>query len=351
MNHLICALILAGWIIVLAAGCASAPCATAVGDPGLPRELCKTTMPHYRIEPPDVLTINVGRLVPIPPYRLEPLDTLQVEVVKGIVPNEPVAGVFVVNADGNINLGLSYGTVRVAGLTVEEAQRAIELRVQEKSGAREERAPRSLVTLVASRPLQQISGPHLVEQDGTVNLGRYGCVRVAGMTVEEARQTIEERLGQFLQNPEIALHVGGFNSKVYYVILDGGGYGEQIFRFPVTGNETVLDALSQTNGLPASSSKRRIWISRPTPPESGCDQVLPVDYVAITRRGNTTTNYQILPGDRVYVQADELILADNWLRKCISPIERLLGVTLLGTETTHSFLPQNGSGGGGGGGF
>ena len=38
------------------------------------------------------------------------------------------------------------------------------------------------------------------------------------------------------------MDVQGFNSKLYYVILDGGGAGQQVVRLPVTGNETVLDA-------------------------------------------------------------------------------------------------------------
>jgi hypothetical protein len=31
------------------------------------------------------------------------------------------------------------------------------------------------------------------------------------------------------------------------------------------------------------------------------EQILPVDWNGITRAGNTRTNYQLLPGDRLYV--------------------------------------------------
>ena len=34
-----------------------------------------------------------------------------------------------------------------------------------------------------------------------------------------------------------------YNSKNYYVITDGAGYGEQVYPFPVMGSETVLDAI------------------------------------------------------------------------------------------------------------
>ena len=55
-----------------------------------------------------------------------------------------------------------------------------------------------------------------------------------------------------------------YNSKVYYVITEGAGQGDLVARLPITGNETVLDAISQINGLSRLSSKN-IWIARPTP--------------------------------------------------------------------------------------
>src|SRR5262249_43819117 len=42
--------------------------------------------------------------------------------------------------------------------------------------------------------LQRIDGPHLVRPDGTIGLGVYGAVFVAGRTVEEARDAIAAAL-------------------------------------------------------------------------------------------------------------------------------------------------------------
>src|SRR5205085_5604251 len=123
----------------------------------------------------------------------------------------------------------------------------------------------------------------------------------------------------------------------YYVIFDGGGYGQQVLKFPVTGNETVLDAIYNAGGLPAVASRRRIWVARPTPAYQECVQILPVDWLAITQSGSTRTNYQLFPGDRVYVKADPLIHLDNMLAKIISPIQRLLNITLLGTSVVNQF--------------
>jgi polysaccharide export outer membrane protein len=209
-----------------------------------------------------------------------------------------------------------------------------------------------LINAVPALPEQPIAGQHLVRPDGTVGLGIYGSVYVAGLTLDEARDAIQVHLSSRIKNVQVSVDVFAYNSKVYYVITDGGGFGEQVYSFPVKGSETVLDALGQINGLPAVASKRHIWLARRAPDATCGEQILPVDWKAITQKGIAATNYQVLPGDRIYVKADSLIAADSFLAKCISPIERLFGVTLLGSTTYNSIAA--GSGGiqnTGGGGF
>jgi polysaccharide export outer membrane protein len=321
---------LAGLLCALGLGCCS--CQPRDKHPlDAPKELAKYSIPAYVIEPPDILLIDAVRIVPLPPYKIEPLDALLIQV-KGALPTEPISGVYGVEPEGT------------AGMSIEEAQKAILAHLKtilEK--------PEVLVSVAQSRAMQQIRGEHLVRPDGTVGLGIYGSVCVAGMTIDEARGAIEAYLSQFLQNPEISLDVYAYNSKVYYVIFDGGGYGEQIVRLPFYGNETVLDALGSVNGLPPVSSSHCIWVARPRP---HCqDEILAVNWDAITKCGSPETNYQLYPGDRVFVKADTLITTDNWLAKAISPIERLFNITLLGNLTVRSFRVNNGNNGNGGFGF
>jgi len=319
--------------------CTCQPCACPPAD--VPRELAWAALPPYVIEPPDILLIDAVRVIPLPPYRIEPLDALLIQATNTL-PNEPINGVYSIEPDGKVNLGLSYGAVAVAGLTLEAARDAIE-----KQLAGTLKMPKAFVALAQSRALQQIRGEHLVRPDGTVGLGVYGSVYVAGMTLDEARSAIEAHLSQYLQAPEIAVDVFAYNSKVYYIIFDGAGYGEQVYRLPITGKETVLDALAQLNGIPAQASKYHVTLVRPTTGDAeGCDKVMPVNWEKVARCGRTSTNYQIFPNDRVFVKADTLICTDNWLAKGISPVERLFGVTLLGSTTVNSFRRNNGNNGG-----
>jgi hypothetical protein len=92
-----------------------------------------------------------------------------------------------------------------------------------------------------------------------------------------------------------------------------------------------LDAIAQINGFEPISSKK-VWIARPSP-VCGQHQILPVDWFATSELGSPATNYQILPGDRIFIAEDKLVAFDNHLVKLLSPFERLFGFTLLGTET------------------
>jgi polysaccharide export outer membrane protein len=344
------------WLLLALVGCAatSAGCHSTLLHkqsfipPDVPKELSKVNLPEYRVEPPDILLIEAVRAIPKPPYRAEPLDVLYVSLAVP-VPGEPLAGAISVEPDGTINLGAAYGgSVSVVGKTIPEIKDTIEKHLTATVKLMD---PKITVSLAQGRTGQRISGPHLIRPDGTISLGTYGSVRVTGMTLAEVRRAVEMHLSQFLLDPEISVDVQNYNSKIFYVVLDGAGAGQTVVRLPITGNETVMDAVAQVNGLTAVSSQDRIWVSRPAP-EGGCHQILPVDWRAVVEQADPATNYQILPGDRVFVAAYPLTKLDIVMARMIAPIERAFGVVLLGTNTINNIrFPRASALGGGFGGF
>ncbi|MBI3838990.1 MAG: polysaccharide biosynthesis/export family protein [Planctomycetia bacterium] len=259
----------------------------------VPSEKAKATLPNYTIEPPDILLIDVLKVVPKPPYRIEPADVLSIEV-EGTSDFAPIRDRFIVDAGGQVDLGARYHKVHVAGLTIDEAAEAIRKFLLEIV-----RQPEVSVTLFQSTGPQPVSGEHLVSPDGAINLGVYGQVNVARMTLEEARAAIEKKLAEFLDNPRVAVTVFAYNSKVYYLIIESLASGDHVVRLPITGSETVLDALAYVNGLTRLSSKK-IWIARPVTGTNG-DTILPVNWIEITKGAATGMNYQVFPGDRIFV--------------------------------------------------
>ena len=84
-----------------------------------------------------------------------------------------------------------------------------------------------VIALAQFRGIQQTRGEHLVRPDGTISLGSYGCVYVAGMTLGQIKCVIEKHLANYVVNPLVSVDVFAYNSQWYYVIFDGAGYGEQ----------------------------------------------------------------------------------------------------------------------------
>ena len=87
----------------------------------------------------------------------------------------------------------------------------------------------------------------------------------------------------------------GSQSKVYYVMGTVSTQG----KFPVKGNETVLEVILAA-GLKSNSVPEKSYLVRPHP-TGGPDLVFKIDWCGIRDRGDTTTNYQIFPGDRIVV--------------------------------------------------
>ena len=272
---------------------------------------------------PDILLIDAVRVVPKEPYLLQPLDALQV-VIENADPQTQVNQAFAISPSGEIDLGPFYGKVNIKGFSVDEAKTQIEKSIKSII-----KSPQVSVTVLQTGGLEQIAGEHVISPDGTVNLGTYGQVYVAGMTLDEVRIATEKHLEQHLENPKISVDVFAYNTMVYYIIVEGAGQGEQVVKLPITGNETVMDAIAALGGTASFSNKRDMWIARPAPAHVGCDQILPIKWVEISKGGSTATNYQLLPGDRVYIAADRLVAADSVIAKVISPFERVFGFTFI----------------------
>lgn len=330
--------LLAGMLVLCTTGCTAfmAPRGPLPMDPGdglathpAGREKDMVSLPPYVIEPPDILLINAVKIVPKPPHVIEPFDGLLVRARYVDDDRAPIGDAFFVDPEGKIDLGPSYGRVQVANITIDDAQEAIRRHLAQIYPDVE-----VSVSLAVSAGAQQIVGEHLVGPDGRVNLGTYGSVYVTGLTLDEAKERIEAKLEEFLVEPEVIVDVFSYNSKKYYIITQGAGFGDNIVTAPITGNDTVLDAIAAIGGLSQLSSTK-IWIARPAPAGTGCEQILHINYEDITRGAVTSTNYQLLPGDRLFIAEDPLRKFDGVLSRFTQPMERVLGFVGLGTATLN----------------
>lgn len=141
----------------------------------------------------------------------------------------------------------------------------------------------------------------IVRQDGVIDLGFAGEVYVAGLTIPEAELKVAQHLAPLAAQRQVrepilvaVRLVNGSATKQYYVMGTVTTQG----AFPLTGSETVLDGLLRA-GLRSNSLPEKAYLARPHP-AGGHDQVLRIDWERI-KMGDTFTNYQLMPGDRIVV--------------------------------------------------
>jgi polysaccharide export outer membrane protein len=210
-----------------------------------------------------------------------------------------------------------------------------------------------MVEVLEALPARPISGVRMVRPDGTITLGYYGEVYVAGLTLPEVKEKIVLHLRKYLQDDILGLideldgkpiaisprdsnrvyvDVESFNTKFYYVWGDVGLPG----KYPSTGNETVLDALCVSGGLLPTAALQNIRVVRPSPPGACCQATLPVNLPAIINAGDTTTNYQLMPGDRLVVYRDPIVRTTGFIERLAAPFSIVVNQML-----SYSFMVRN----------
>ena len=132
--------------------------------------------------------------------------------------------------------------------------------------------------------------------DGTLDLSAFGRVMVAGLTLEMTENLIERTIVE-AGEAETQINVQLLEPvHRYYVLGEVNSPGS----YPLDGHETVLDGILAAGGLTTAAAPCKILLARPTI-SSSCRVTLPVCYREITQLGDTTTNYQLQPGDRIFV--------------------------------------------------
>jgi protein involved in polysaccharide export with SLBB domain len=156
------------------------------------------------------------------------------------------------------------------------------------------------------------TGEQRVLTDGTINLGRFGVMVVANKTLPEIEVQVRATIANDAKEAgPVSVRLVASHSKFYYVLGEVNAPG----IYPLTGRETVLDGIAMACGPTCRAAKCRMILSRPTAPDC-CRIVVPICYDEIVQHGDTTTNYQLMPGDRIFVPSQSLCEACfGWFKK------------------------------------
>jgi hypothetical protein len=91
----------------------------------------------------------------------------------------------------------------------------------------------------------------LINQNGQIFFSLAGKIHVAGMTVDQIRVQITERLVRYIRHPQVSVRVASFRNKRIYIIGEVVKSGVQfITDLPLT----IMDAINNAGGIDKEDS-------------------------------------------------------------------------------------------------
>jgi polysaccharide biosynthesis/export protein len=104
----------------------------------------------------------------------------------------------------------------------------------------------------------ELSGPYLVQSDGTIRMLLIGSVPAAGLTTQQLEQEISERLraGKYLTNPRTSVSVTTY--RPFYILGEVARPGD----YPYASGMRVLSAVAAAQGYTYRANEDFVIIVR-----------------------------------------------------------------------------------------
>ena len=271
---------------------------------GSANKLTKTARNISEVPSQSLLLPKELAITPMDRYTVEIADTLSIEPVS-FEATIRLPGDQVVKPDGTISLG-EFGSYLANGKTVDQMKLEIQSKIDQqirsemeiefaKQAARQSADETRQTEPLELPPLEDSGDEETAEQSDAKDLAAKKADRILERQ-KEARRLFEDRLDEQLNQNRVSVRVTNWESKKIYVLGEVNSPGS----FPYIGNETVLDAIIEAGGIGSSANRHGIIVSRPSRC-SDCRTVITVCYDQIVQLGDSSTNYQLMPGDRVFV--------------------------------------------------
>ncbi|MCG6910620.1 MAG: polysaccharide export protein [Deltaproteobacteria bacterium] len=133
-----------------------------------------------------------------------------------------------------------------------------------------------------------------VRLDGMITFPLIGDIRAEGRTTMQVKAVIEEKLKDYIESPNVTVHLRAAFSKKFYILGEVMKTGE----YPMIKNYTVLQAFALAGGFTEWASKKEILLLRKV---DGQDKIIRINYKQIVKGNDFGQNVQIQADDTIIV--------------------------------------------------
>lgn len=150
-----------------------------------------------------------------------------------------------------------------------------------------------------------------VRSDGRVALPYAGEFVAEGLSMDELKTLVEQRISSQVRRPQVVVNVAGGASQRVFVGGEVGRPGMQ----PLIGPLTALQAVMVAEGLKDGAQPRDVLVLRRGP--QGERQVLPVDLAAAMAGAEGARDITLQPYDVVIVPRSGIASVNLWIDQYI----------------------------------
>jgi polysaccharide export outer membrane protein len=147
-----------------------------------------------------------------------------------------------------------------------------------------------------------------IQPDGFVDFPMLGELKLSGLTVEQARESITARANQRLNEPEISVVLKEFE-KPYYVV--GGEVGNP-GRYEIRGPLTALRAVEIAGGVKESGKANQVLLIHPINDTDAATRL--INLKKIMNKGDISEDAAIQPGDIIIVPKTRLAKIEPYVK-------------------------------------
>jgi len=137
-----------------------------------------------------------------------------------------------------------------------------------------------------------------VRPDGMISVPLLGDVKAGGRTPSEVSADIQQRLGEYVKSPQVAVILTELRSHEYLSRVRVTGAVRQPVSIPYRQGMTVLDAVLAAGGVTEFAAPNRSSLYRRNGDGTASYQV---NLQEILNNGDLTTNFNVAPGDVITV--------------------------------------------------
>ncbi|NVN97821.1 MAG: polysaccharide biosynthesis/export family protein [Geobacteraceae bacterium] len=129
-----------------------------------------------------------------------------------------------------------------------------------------------------------------VDGNGAIHLPFLGAVKVAGLTITQARERLQEGLQKYFKEPWVLVEVAEYHSQPLYLLGQFRSSGTYYLDRPLT----LVQGLSLGSGFDATANLRGARISRG-------GRIMRIDLADLLLSGDARQNIWLQGGDTIYI--------------------------------------------------